>query len=432
MFAVVRHNPQFRKLWLAQVVSQAGDWLNRIAVLSLIAELGGSSAALKVGLLYSIELAIRLLPTAVLGPLAGPVADRIPRRAVMVVTDLIRAVVVLCMLLVRRGEALDLLYALTLIQSSLAIFFNAARSGAMPSTVSKAELHAANALSAATWSAMLALGTGLGAILMRYVGTNGIFIIDAATYVISALFLVGLKLPVVGQHPEPFRWKDVVLFTEIRRGWNHVRELGIAPVLVAKTYWGAAGGYLVLISILGSTRFAGLAPNGEDGAIASLAGDEVGRAGFAVGMLYAARGVGTGLGPILGQRFFGSTDKRLLRQVTGGFMIAALGYTALAFCDTLWAACACVTFAHLGGSSVWVASTTFWQKYVASEFRGRVFAMEFLGMTLSFAVGGFFAGWLYDTTGNVDVTLWTMSALVVILGAIWSSAARRVSAIPAA
>ena len=51
---------------------------------------------------------------------------------------------------------------------------------------------------------------------------------------------------------------------------------------------------------------------------------------------------------------------------------------------------------------------------------------------LAFAAGGFLAGWLYDATGNVDATLWTMSALVVILGAIWSSAARRVSAIPAA
>ncbi len=415
MFAVVQRNPQFRKLWLSQLISQAGDWLSRIAVLTLIAQLAGAGEALAVGGLYSVELAIRLLPTAVFGPLAGPVADRLPRKTVMVVSDLMRAVVVFGLLFVQDKEDLWLLYTLLLAQMSLAIFFNSARAAAMPSTVPPGELHEANTLSAATWSVMLALGTSLGALLLQVFDVHDIFALDAVTYLVSAALLFGLKLPPVARQAEPFRALDVLLLTDLRRGWRHVCELGIAPVLLAKTFWGAAGGYLVLLSILGSTRFA--------------QGDlsDAGAAGFAVGMLYAARGLGTGLGPVLGRRFFGSSASSLLRQVSGGFFLAAIGYSLVPFTTNLWLACACITLAHMGGSSIWVASTTFWQLRVASEFRGRVFALEFLGMTLSFTLGGLLAGLYYDSMGDVDATLWATSAAVAVLGVLWRLTARRVS-----
>lgn len=407
MFAVARHHPQFRKLWLSQVISQAGDWLSRIAVLTLIGRIAGTEEALKVGGLFSIELAIRLLPSAVFGPLAGPVADRLPRRAVMVVMDVLRAGVVLGLLLVEGKQDLWLLYTLLLAQMSLAIFFNAAKSSAVPSTVPPDELHAANTLSAATWSVMLALGTSLGALMLEALSVQSIFLIDAGTYVVSAVLLAKLRLPPVPTHPEPFRFVDVLLMTDLRRGWRHVREVGAAPVLCAKTFWGAGGGFLVLISILGTTRF------GDEGS-----GDEASM-GFATGMLYAARGLGTGLGPVLGKRLFGSTPRVLIRQITGGFFVAALGYSLVPLTQNLWVACAFVMLAHLGGSSIWVASTTFWQLKVANEFRGRVFALEFLGMTLAFTLGGFLAGLHYDRWQDVDATIWSTSAAVVVSGLAW-------------
>ncbi len=420
MFAVLRHNPQFRKLWYAQIVSQAGDWLNRLAVLTLIAELGDPSAALKVGGLFSLELALRLAPAGLFGPFAGPAADRLPRRLVMVVTDLLCAAVVLCMLLIRSTDDLPLLYGLLLAQSSLAIFFHTARSGALPSTVRDGDLHAAIALSSATWSVMLALGTSLGGLLMLVVSLSGIFWIDAGTYLLSAALLWRLRLPPVGEHPQPFRWRDAALLTEIRRGLQHARKIGIAPVLFAKSFWGGGGGFLVMIPILGTTRFADL------GGEATSTATELGRAGFATGMLYAARGVGTAFGPILGRYFFGSTDRRLLQLVSGGFVIAAIGYSLLPLCHDLWLACACVVFAHLGGSSIWVCSATHWQKHVYSEFRGRVYALELLGMTLAFSLGGFLAGAFYDSTNDPNLVLWSLSTLVLFCGVIWTWTARKV------
>lgn len=418
MFAVVQRNPQFRKLWLSQLISQAGDWLSRIAVLTLIGQLAGTGEALAVGGLFSVELAIRLLPTAAFGPLAGPVADRLPRRLVMVLSDVLRAGVVLGLLAVDGEEDLWLLYTLLLTQMSLAIFFNSARSGAVPSTVPPEELHEANTLSAATWSVMLALGTSLGALLLKLFDIGDIFIIDAITYLLSAVLLVGLKLPPVAKQAEPFRLLDVLLLTDLRRAWRHVQSRGVGPVILAKTFWGAGGGYLVLISVLGSTRFGD--PSGVD----------TSAAGFATGMLYAARGLGTGLGPILGRRFLGDTPASLLRQIAGGFFIAAAGYSVLPLTQGLWSACGCVLLAHMGGSSIWVASTTFWQLRVANEFRGRAFALEFLGMTLSFTAGGFLAGMFYDSTGDADTALWLTSSAVALMGLAWAFYARGVSRAP--
>ncbi|MCB9913895.1 MAG: MFS transporter [Planctomycetes bacterium] len=414
MLHVLFHK-QFLKLWLSQVVSQLGDWLSRIAVLAVIGQIAGAEGAAKLGGLYSIELAIRLLPAAVFGPLAGPVADRLPRRLVMVAADVVRAAVVMGLLFVDGKEDLWLLYTLLVVQMSLSVFFNSAKSGALPSTVPPQLLHAANTLSAATWSVMLAVGTGLGAFLLSVFTPHEMFVLDALTYVVSALLLIGLRLPPVARHPQPFRMLDVLLAQDLIRGWRHARERGVAGALLAKTFWGPGGGFLVVISVLGATRFAG------------AQGDPA-RIGFATGMLYAARGVGTGLGPVLGRLLFGERPEVLRRSISLGFLVAAAGYCAVPFAPNLWLACLAVLVAHMGGSSIWVGSTTLWQLAVADEYRGRVFALEFLGMTLSFALSGFVAGAYYDHTLDVDGTIFGTAAAVVVMGTLWRLVERRTAA----
>src|SRR5215210_792638 len=89
---LLRANRDFRQLWLGQVVSQLGDWFDTIALFTLVLRLTGSGKA--VGLV----LVARFLPSVVLGPLSGVVADRFNRRHVMIVSDVARAAVVLCFL----------------------------------------------------------------------------------------------------------------------------------------------------------------------------------------------------------------------------------------------------------------------------------------------------------------------------------------------
>jgi len=409
VIALLRRNPAFRRLWFSQVVSQAGSWLNRVAVLALIGAIGEEKEAVAVGALYGLELALRMLPTAFFGPVAGALADRLPRRMLMVLADLAQGGLVLGLLSVRGPDDMPVLYALVVLQMGVSVFFEAARSASVPNTVAADDLLAANALSAATWSMMLTVGSVAGGLLVMLVGVRGVFVVDALTFATSAAILIGVRLPAVPAHPDAFSWPDFFLLADLRRGLAHVRERGLLPVVLAKSFWGAAGGYLVLLSIAGSERFGG--------------GPEA--AGLAIGVLFCARGVGTGIGPVLASRLFRSSDRSLMRQIAGCFALAAGGYSLFATAETLAGAFACVALAHVGGSTLWVASTTLWQRHVDDAFRGRVFALEFSGMTLVFAAFGYLTGLEFDRTGSIARTSWTVSAAVLFSGLAWYLFARR-------
>lgn len=408
MTLLVARRPLFARLWSAQVVSEGGDWLNRMAIFELIRQLSGSTgvASLGIGLLYGLEVVSKLAPHVVVGPLAGPLADRLPRRALMVTTDIVRALIVLSMCFVREASQLPLLYALIVLQMTTATFFSAARSASVPNTVERSELHEAYAWTAVTWSTMLSVGAVLGGLLVDAIGIRGVFLVDAGTYLVSALILAGMRLPPVPRHPDPFRWRDILLLVDLRRGLAHVRELRVLPAVGAKIFWGGAGGYLTMLAVMGAARFGT--------ATLPLA------IGTATAWLYAARGLGTGIGPILAKRCFGSSDRMLRRQITGGFAVGALGYALVGRMETLPLALAFVVFAHMGGSTIWVASTTLWQRHVDDAFRGRVFAFEFVAMTLGFCLGALLAGWVYDETGSVARTLDVQSGLVAVMGSAWT------------
>jgi predicted MFS family arabinose efflux permease len=429
VLAVATRNPQFARLWLAQFVSQTGDWLNRVATLVLIGSVGGSGPVLGVGALFGAELALRLLPSAALGPLAGPVADRLPRRMLMVASDLTRALVVLGFLLVREPGHLPFLYALIVLQMAIGIFFDAARTAALPDTVGKDDLHDAYALSAVTWSITLCFGALAGGWIVQWVGVAGAFVFDAATYLVSAVFLIGVHLPPVPKQEEPFRWRDVFLMTDLKRGLAHARALGIAPILWTKTYWGAAGGYLVLLSLAGRDRFGEIPPtSGSASDVAAAAGATA----VATGALYFARGIGTGLGPLVANRAFGRSDAALRRQISAGFTVAAVGFALFGISTSLNVACVFVGIAHLGGSALWVASTVLWQRHVEPAYRGRVFALEFLALDVSFAISGLLGGAIYDVTGSLAQSAAIVSATVLTLGVLWTRSSRRVLAASAA
>ena len=421
MLDVLRNHPRFRRLWLAQLISQGGSWFNRIAVLTLISELGGEAYA--VGTLYAVELAIRLLPTTLFTPVAGPLADRLPRKAIMIGADLIQAALVLCMIAVDEPGELWLLYLLLFANMGVGIFFESARSASVPNTLPAEELHKAYALSAATWSLMLSIGAISGGFAVRLVGVEGVFVIDALTYSSSALLLLGLALPPTPHQPERFHWKDVLYARDLRRALGHARELRLLPALLAKTLWGGAGGYIVMLSVAGSERFgreflAGTPASDDPEALAA-------RVAFATGALLSARGLGTGLGPILGRRFFGSDERALLRQIACSFVLASLSYACFGPAPSLPLAFLFVTLAHMGGSTIWVSSTTLWQRRVDDSFRGRIFALEFLWMTLSFSAGGFLGGVLYDRTASIALATGWISLVVLLSGLGWTAYARK-------
>src|SRR6185436_15603930 len=136
--SLLQLRPKFRSLWLAQVISLTGDWFNTIASVIIVNRYAASGLA--VGGLFIA----RALPPFLLGPVAGVVADRFDRRKILIVSDVLRAAIVLCFLWVDRPERLWLLYGLNILQFSVSSFFEPARAALTPAVVAADELLTAN------------------------------------------------------------------------------------------------------------------------------------------------------------------------------------------------------------------------------------------------------------------------------------------------
>jgi MFS family permease len=372
---LLRNNRAFRQLWLGQVVSQMGDWFNTIALYTIILNLTGSGR--DVGLL----LVARFLPSFVFGPLSGVLADRFSRRTIMIVSDLLRAVVVLGFILVRRADQLWIIYVLTVLQLGFSTFFEPAKTAVIPSIVSDRELVAANAISSVTWSVMLTLGAAIGGLITGWLGTDVAFVLDSLTYLLSAALIASVRLP---KRPERKKVKLTVGralgITETIEGARYVKHRPrVLALLLVKPAWGLGGGILTLLAVFGERIF----PVGKSAATG-------------IGVLFAARGIGTAIGPIVARRVAGEGKKRMLTTIGISFLIGGLGYIAFGSTRSFIVALIVLGLAHTGGSILWVFSTVMLQRDVEDGFRGRVFAAELALLTLTMAASNYITGELLD------------------------------------
>ena len=276
-FRLLNQNPSLRNMWYGQVVSELGDWLNSIAIYALILKLSDS------GMAMAGAMMAKLLPIVLVSPIAGVVVDRVSRKTVMIVSDLLRCVVVLGFLLVEDRDVLWLVYALVIVEISLSGFFEPARSAIIPSLVPKEDLVTANALSGSTWSVMLAFGAALGGVIVYLFGIKAAFILDAGTFILSAWFLS--KIP----SPKKSTKKDSSKQSGYQELLEAMRFLMAEPMVLVlsllKAGLAVAGGIMTLIPLMASQ-------------VLSVS------VSLGIGILYSARGLGAALGPILVKRIF--------------------------------------------------------------------------------------------------------------------------------
>ncbi len=390
--ALLRGNRNFRRLWYGQVVSQLGDWLDSIALFTLTLNLTESGQAL--GLLMLVEF----LPGALLGPFAGVLIDRLPRRAVLIASDLGRAALVLLLLLVDGPADTWLLYTAVAGKFAMAAFFEPARSAILPRICARDELPAANAISGATWSAMLALGAAVGGLVAGTLGVTAAFLLDSASFVLSAALIATVRID-ERRAPADGLAQGAALgraAADLGEGLRYVLGRGeIFWLTISKAVWSLGGGVLLLLALFGREVF----PLGQDGALS-------------IGLLYAARGIGTGVGPFLALRVGGSGPEFMRRAVAGAFFITGAGYLALSAAPVLGVAALCILFAHIGGSVQWVFSTALLQARVPDRLLGRVFATEYAALTLATALSSYVTGLIRD----MGVPPW---ALAIGLGGVF-------------
>jgi MFS family permease len=407
---LVRGNRNFRRLWLAQIVSEIGDWFYTLSIYTLLLQLTGHASSV------ALALVLQVLPQTLVGPTAGVVNDRLRRKHVMIAADLVRVVVVLAMLLVRSRSMVWVVYPLLLAETIMAAFFEPARSSVIPNIAAKGEVLIANTLSSATWSVNLLIGASVGGVVAAFFGRDAVFILNALSFLASAVLLAGMRF--AEPHAEaaaPLRPRDLVDFSPVLEGIRYIRnQRTLLPTVFAKAGELMIGPSWVIFTVMGAHEFAVHWRN-VDAARGAMLG---------MSILLGGRGLGALVGPLVSARWAGRSDRRLQLGILFGYLTIAVGYGILGFSRTVWMAAACAMLAHMGGSTVWVFSTTLLQLHADDRFRGRVFSADLGFSMLTIAAGAYLCGRLLDA-GITARTVATYTGLVMLIPAVlWALAMR--------
>ena len=379
---LVRDNRNFRLLWIAQIVSELGDWFYSVAIYSFLLEVTGSAQ------MVAWALVVQVLPQFFVSPAAGVVNDRVRRKAVMIASDCMSAAIVLAMILVHTRDMLWLLFLLLFLQSLCIAFFEPGRSAVIPNITSAEEIPVANALGSATWSVIFAAGAAIGGFADVAFGHNTVFVLNSLSFVASALLVGRMRFAEPHTHEAaPLHPRDLVDFSPIAEGIRYVRrDPKLLVTIFVKGGLGLMGANWVILPVLGMREF----PVRWHGMSAAQGGT------LGMSILLASRGAGAIIGAYLGGNLAGTDATRLRRTILQGFLMCVVGYVALGLAGSLWIAVMTLLLAHTGGSSAWTASTTLLQQQTEDRFRGRVFSAEFAFLTLAMSACSFLAGKFVD------------------------------------
>lgn len=362
--------PGYRRLWAARTISQWGDVAASVALALLVFQLTGS------GLGVSAVVAAEILPVLLLAPLAGLVADQLPRRTVMIAADMTRAM--LAGVLPMVADDVGAVYAIAAGMSAASVFFSPAAGAVLPDLVHRDQLVAANSgiwTTAVLSQIALAPVTGL---LISVTSPTVPFWVDAGSYIISAALLVGLPQCArsAGSAPAPSAargWRD--RWIEAAAGIRHIRAdqrliaLAVGQLLAALSA-GATSALLVVYV--------------RDHLHAPPAGY-----GIAIGAI----GVGAALGPLVLIRFIRDTARP--GWVFGPYALRGGVDLVLAASSNLPAAAAALSVYGLGTSTGAVTFNSMLQATIPDALKGRVMAAFDLtwqtGRLVSLAVGAVLA-----------------------------------------
>jgi MFS transporter, DHA3 family, macrolide efflux protein len=367
-------NGSFSALWVGQLISLFGDRIHQMALAFLV--LGATNnSPVAVALVFLAAT----LPNLILGPIAGTFVDRWSHKDVMVVSDLLRAAVVL-LIPVAAGTSLVLVYPLVFLVTTISLFFRPARTAIIPRIVARDELLTANS---ATWlSDTLAdiAGYPLAALFVAFLGTELAlaFWVDAGTYIASAVLIASIAVPpMLRRRSRSVRAPDFL--AEMREGWHFLRR---ETVLLANTVQGAvaqfAVGVLLALTPIYATEVIQRGTVGPEAA-------------------YGFLEAGIGLGNLVGGVAIGLVGARLAkgRLVIVGYTVWGICIAGLAVAGQLPLAIGLMLGSGIANMIYIIPSQTLFQERTPSDLIGRVvgfrFSLVFGSMTLAMAVAGLLA-----------------------------------------
>lgn len=404
MLRLLRANADVRWLFLAQVVSFTGDWFAFVAIANMVIEGTGSP------FLVSLAYVAFTLPAFLISPIAGTAVDRFDRRRLLIVVSVLQTAAAFALL----TASVDRVWPLFVFQgciSALAAFVKPAIEAGVPNVVRSAEeLQVANALFGATWGVMLAVGAALGGLISEVFGPSAAFVANGVSFVLALLLVALVRRPLQaseqGQRP---RLRPIADIVEVSR---HARRDPVLLALIAsKATFGIGAAVVSQLPVLVTKVY--------------------GWGGGGTGMMLAARGVGSGVGPLIASRFVSGNLAKVLRVCGAAGLAFTVCYLGIAVAPTIYLAGALVLIGHLGAGAQWTLSTFGLQLRTPDHILGRVLAGDFALVTLVMSAAGLAAGIVAEVV-SVRATIAIFAGISAVVGSIYMVWLRKVTVVATA
>jgi len=421
---LIRSNRNFRNLLAGQFISELGNWFNFIAGLGLVRLVSGASPTAA-----GIFFVARLLPFALMSPIAGTFVDRFSRRTVMIASDLIRAVVALSFLLVHDADQLWIAYLATVILHTTGAFFEGAKNAAAPNLTGKEGLLAGTALLFSTRFLLMAVGSALGGWASAAFGYHVAFLINAASFLASAYTVwlipeeatrsktsVAAGVParaVVGAPRNPLSVdegtspKRPSFLTELKEGLHYsVTNHFALTILIMNMIWATGGGSInIVFERIGGVQFAASEGWNPDQAVA---------------ILWTATGLGLTAGMLIAHRTSMILDSRKWNHAFIGWALILHGivFSVAGFMPTLMLWTVFVFLSRLIVGVEYAVQETAFQRSLPDHIRGRISTLDRGAELMIFGLSSYFAAeaMRFMTPQTLTILSGVLSALA---GVVW-------------
>jgi MFS family permease len=381
--SLLREVQSFRLLSLATVGSAFGTWLAFVAL--TIDVFDRTDSAVWVSALLIADF----LPAIVIGLAAGALVDRLPRRRLMIASDLVRVVIFAALPFANDAA---MIVALAAVAGFATGFFRPALYAGLPNLLDDEDLPHANSLLQTIENLAWALGPVIGGILVAATGPDAAYWINAVTFLVSAALLAGIPDRLLQAAPA------------VGRGyWRDIAD-GFALVKSSRA----------LITVLTAWNVIMLASAGVNVAEVVLAKDAFGAGDFGYGLLVGATGVGLALGSMLAGSLL---EHRAIATVYATSIgLVAVGMVGAAASPNVWVAAFCVVVLGIGNGSAVVCNALLVQRGAPDELRGRAFTLLMSSNYVVLGLGMIAAGPLTDEFGPRFV--WAVSGGLAAVAAI--------------
>ena len=362
---LITKNKDFQKLFAARLITLGGDWLLTVPLLGIIYGLTDNP------FITSLVLVVQSAPLFLLGSFGGYLADRFDRKKVLAISEFLSGFVVLLILYaVTTENVVFILFSFGML-SVVGFSYMPASDAALPNVVKKENLAEANVLFFSSWGIMAGLGAGLGGYLTTVISRNMLFTIDFISFLISALIVFSIQKNLSEASIEETRKKEISYKDGLKYASSKKEILSL--IITKATFAISASGLLSMFTVLSYDIY--------------QAGD------YGTGLMFAARGVGALVGPIVIRYFFGSSDGKLLNTIGLTIMAWGLFYFFIPFTLSLYLTVLFLFLGHSGGGSQWAFSTYGLQVLTPDRLRGRIagidYSLYFLMNTISTLMIGY-------------------------------------------